>query len=135
VREVARAASRSASSTSPTRHHRGLAHTQLLPGDGWSAAAQDHLAFTFSPERGILAIPYSRYDGEYRSSLVVVGVDAASGFTPRGEIDHARFAFDGCPNEPEPKPSPEPVPGAEDLACPILPEMRRGYSSRTTCTR
>lgn len=88
-----------------------LAHMETLPGTGWSIAATNHLAFTFDPSRGLLALPYSRYDGTYRSSLVLLGVDAETGFDPRGEVAHDHLA-DGCP-----------LPG---LDCGFLVEMQRG---------
>lgn len=92
-----------------------LSHVELLPGDGWSPAESDHLVFTFDARRGLLALPYNRYDREYRSSLVLVGVDEASGFTDRGEIDHDGLGVVPCPVRPE-----------EPGECNSFAEMRRG---------
>lgn len=93
-----------------------LAHLQLLPGDGWSPAETDHLAFTLDERLGLLALPYNRYDtAVYRSSLVVYAVDAASGFTARGEVDHLGVAGEPCALPPE---LPE--------VCGPFVEMRRG---------
>jgi len=44
----------------------------------------------------LLALPYSRYDPNYRSSLFLIAVDATSGFTVRGEIDHDTIVTDIC---------------------------------------
>jgi uncharacterized secreted protein with C-terminal beta-propeller domain len=74
-----------------------LEHVQLLPGEGWSPAESDHLAFTFDARLGLLALPYNRYDGSYRSSLVLLDVDAATGFSVRGEIDHGGTGAEPCP--------------------------------------
>jgi uncharacterized secreted protein with C-terminal beta-propeller domain len=91
-----------------------LSHVQLLPGEGWSPAESDHLAFTFDTRLGLLALPYSRYDGPYRSSLVLVGVDATTGFSLRGEIDHDGIGPGACPGPELPEP------------CFSSAEMRRG---------
>jgi hypothetical protein len=92
-----------------------LSHVELLPGEGWSPAESDHLAFTFDTRTGLLALPYTRYDAEYRSSLVVIGVDEASGFTPRGEIDHDGLVTLPCPIRPD-----------EPGGCSSFADMRRG---------
>lgn len=74
---------------------RGREYT--LPGNGWSPAESNHLVFTFDPRRELLALPYSRDDVEPRSSLVLIAVDADTGFSVRGEIDHQSLASGACP--------------------------------------
>ena len=49
------------------------------------------------------------------SSLVLVGIDAASGFTPRGEIDHEALGTVPCPVRP-----------GEVGECNSFADMRRG---------
>ncbi|HZR84165.1 MAG TPA: beta-propeller domain-containing protein [Candidatus Binatia bacterium] len=111
-----------------------LVDAQLLPGDGWSPAESSHLAFTFDSALGIVALPYSRYDGVFRSSLVLVAADAG-GLTPLGEVDHGRFAVDACGPGPQPVPvpgtEPESAPGVTaaadvDPSCLVPPNMVRG---------
>jgi uncharacterized secreted protein with C-terminal beta-propeller domain len=93
-----------------------LSHVEILPGEGWSPAESDHLAFTFDTRLGLLALPYTRYDGPYRSSLVLIGVDAATGFSVRGEIDHEGIGGEPCPVPPPDVAEP----------CRFFAEMRRG---------
>ncbi len=71
-----------------------------LPGSGWSPAEANHLVFTFDARLGLLAVPYTRFEDEFRSSLVLVAVDPGAGFTLRGEIDHESLGGDACPGEP-----------------------------------
>jgi hypothetical protein len=63
-----------------------------------SEALTNHLAFTYFPERRLLAVPMEiceggDHDGNYGdrltfSGLLVFGVDRSSGFTLRGGVDH-----------------------------------------------
>lgn len=68
----------------------------LLVGtaNGWSEALSEHRAFTYFPERKLLAIPFSDWrpqagwDG-FVSELRVFGVDVDSGLVPRGALSMA----------------------------------------------
>jgi len=70
------------------------AFTQLVgTAYGGSEAAYDHRAFNYFPERKLLAIPFSDYQvsspdpwGLFTSDVRIFGVDAATGFTPRGAL-------------------------------------------------
>jgi uncharacterized secreted protein with C-terminal beta-propeller domain len=86
-----------------------LTHQELLNGAGWTPAATDHLAFTFDASRGVLALPFSRFDGSYLVSLLLYAVDATTGFDLRAEIDHGHLAPELCQH-----------------GCAHLVEMRRG---------
>jgi hypothetical protein len=64
-----------------------------------SAAATDHLAFNYVPDRGLLALPMTicegggdgRFGGEMTfSGLLVYDVDVDKGFTRLGGIEHGR---------------------------------------------
>jgi hypothetical protein len=61
-----------------------------------------------------LAIPYTRYDQTYRSSLVVMHVDAAAGFSSLGEVVHDDLV-EGAPCDV-----------VADEGCSFSPDMRRG---------
>jgi uncharacterized secreted protein with C-terminal beta-propeller domain len=60
---------------------------------GWSEAQSEHKAFNYFPARKLLAIPFHDYlvnQTDYWTSFVsdlrVFGVDAATGFTPKGAL-------------------------------------------------
>lgn len=90
-----------------------LAHLYRFGEQGWSAANHDHRAFIFDPARGLLTFPYVAYEGPYRSVLELFSVDAASGFTPLGEVDHTDLTESRC--------------GLPDQwQCPYSAEIRRG---------
>ena len=62
---------------------------------GYSDAENDHKAFTYFADQGMLAFPYYGYtpnsaspDGGMHSSLELFKVDTASGFSKLGSIDH-----------------------------------------------
>lgn len=62
---------------------------------GYSDAENDHKAFTYFADQGMLAFPYYGYtpnsaspDGGMHSSLELFKVDLASGFSKLGSIDH-----------------------------------------------
>jgi hypothetical protein len=62
---------------------------------GYSDAENDHKAFTYFADQGMLAFPYYGYtpnagspDGGMHSSLELFKVDAATGFSKLGSIDH-----------------------------------------------
>lgn len=60
----------------------------------WSAAQNDHHAFTYDPVTGTLAIPLSEYnnDGTYFNGMVVYDVDKKDGFSLLGKLDHGALA-------------------------------------------
>ena len=63
-----------------------------------SEAATDHLAFTYFPEKNLLAVPVDVCEGGNQnggygdrmtfSGLMVFGVDTSTGFTLKGGVDH-----------------------------------------------
>jgi hypothetical protein len=62
---------------------------------GYSDAENDHKAFTYFADQGMLAFPYYGYtpnssapDGGMHSSLELFKVDAVAGFSKLGSIDH-----------------------------------------------
>jgi hypothetical protein len=69
--------------------------TQLVgTAYGWSEAQYEHKAFTFLPERGLLAIPFSDWVpqgsdpwGGLISQVRVFSIDTTTGITPRGAVD------------------------------------------------
>ena len=63
-----------------------LAHVERLPV-GSTPAQSNHLAFIFDARLGLLALPFTRFEETPRAAMLVIGVDAAAGFDPRGEID------------------------------------------------
>jgi hypothetical protein len=104
----------------PTR----LAQTALPAG--WSAAEDDHHAFLWWPDAGLLALPLQVYDGTTTfDGLIGFGVDpAGASIAERGRIEHPAITQPGVPGdvgggvtpgfpgEPVPVPEPEirPVP-------------------------
>jgi hypothetical protein len=62
---------------------------------GYSDAENDHKAFTYFADQGMLAFPYYGYDPSQtdgmHSSLELFKVDAAAGFTKLGSIDHTKL--------------------------------------------
>ncbi len=62
---------------------------------GGSDAEYDHKAFTWFPEKGLLAFPYYSYGngvtGGYHSSLEVFRVDINAGFSKLGSIDSTQL--------------------------------------------
>ncbi len=56
---------------------------------GQSEASWDHKAFTYFPEKKLLAFPYVAYgSGGMRSSLEVFDIDVTAGISRRGSVDH-----------------------------------------------
>lgn len=65
---------------------------------GYSDAENDHKAFTYFADQGMLAFPYYGYapsstapDGGMHSSLELFKVDTATGFSKLGSIDHTKL--------------------------------------------
>ena len=59
-----------------------------------SRAATNHLAFTFDPRRGLLALPSIATRAlPSRATLELFAVDPTTGFAPRGTIEHGGPAF------------------------------------------
>jgi hypothetical protein len=57
-----------------------------------SAAEYDHKAFTYFASRGLLAIPFSDYNGtgsRFTSTLAVLRATPSAGIVPLGSIEHA----------------------------------------------
>jgi beta propeller domain-containing protein len=92
-----------------------LAHKEVIGTRGSSSEAlTNHLAFTYFAQRGLLALPMSICegggDGQYGQftfgGVLVYGVSAEGGFTPRGRVDFGRpseeelseFGPDACSN-------------------------------------
>jgi hypothetical protein len=73
-----------------------LLHKRVLDDDwGSTEASYNHKAFTFFD--GKLALPYTGYSdqtGEVRSTLEIFAIDAATGISPVGSIDHSAFYAD-----------------------------------------
>ncbi|MBX7113849.1 MAG: beta-propeller domain-containing protein [Myxococcaceae bacterium] len=71
-------------------------HVQLVgTAYGWSEAQYEHKAFNYFAAKKLLAIPFSDWDSTqtgndywsyFRSELKVYGVDALTGFTPKGVL-------------------------------------------------
>ena len=65
--------------------------------NAWSEALYDHHAFTWYPEKQLLAVPVSTWSESangywgYDSELTLFRVDVESGVTPVGAIDHERL--------------------------------------------
>lgn len=74
----------------PTRVHQTIYDSQQMYG--YSDAEQDHKAFTFFDDKGLLAFPFmgSGPSGT-KSTLEVYKVDVAAGFTKLASIDHTDF--------------------------------------------
>ncbi len=90
-----------------------LTAEHLLPNDGWTRAASDHLAFTFDARLGLLALPFD-HGFQSRATLMLVAVDPEEGFTPRGEIEHGGESIVPC------------LPPFEAEGCPVYRSMLRG---------
>ncbi len=78
-----------------------LKHKHVYAGDQWgySEAAWNHKAFTFYDHLGMLAFPYMAYGSnwnDFRSSLEVFHVDADTGFSKRGSVDHSSLVQGTC---------------------------------------
>jgi len=60
----------------------------------YSAAQNDHHAFTYDPVTGTLALPYYEYknDGTGFQGLIAYHIDSKKGFKSLGRIDHAQLA-------------------------------------------
>lgn len=73
-------------------HPARVAVYDVTDGDRWSdsVAEHDHHAFSYFPERGILAFPVQEYgrDGAYHTRMEVVKIDPAAGFTRLGAMAH-----------------------------------------------
>jgi hypothetical protein len=94
-------------------------------GDGTgSEASYQHKAFTYYAEKKLLAVPLYNYNDPsgFQSGLTVVKVDAATGFTRLGTVDHSALiqeqvcgycdGYGGCYEEP---------------CYSYYPEVRRGH--------
>lgn len=93
-----------------------LVHSYAYTEGGWSAASAEHKAFTFFPERDLLAFPYVNYTtGSSASSLEVFRVTVDDGFEPLGSIEHTPLIAQGCPDFQ-----------AYAYGCGYSPEVRRG---------
>lgn len=74
-------------------------HTVELGAGTDSVANYDHKAFTYFAERGLLAIPITDYQSDYRAGLKVFKVSTETGFKELGFITHDQlFASDKQPN-------------------------------------
>ena len=72
------------------------AHLYRFGEPGSSAASDDHRAFLFDEDRGLLSFPYVSYEGPYRSVLELFAVDAIDGFTRVGAVDHTDLGRNPC---------------------------------------
>lgn len=116
--------------TDPTRAFQ----TELGTGDGawsWSEAEHDHHAFTFQPERGLLAIPvtlvdpaWNDADYEHFSGLVVYHVTATDGFEEVGRVSHTGLVRDVVCS-PEERGDPARAADCDAWLYPWFAEMRR----------
>jgi uncharacterized secreted protein with C-terminal beta-propeller domain len=75
------------------RHH----ETFALKGNGYSysAAQNDHKAFTYDPITGTLALPFYEYNNQTGTNfqgLIAYRVDAKRGFKSLGRINHSSLA-------------------------------------------
>ncbi|MFW6053305.1 MAG: beta-propeller domain-containing protein [Persicimonas sp.] len=78
-------------------------HQEVLSTGGWSSwseAMWDHHAFTYHPEREVLAFPINIHEwdennGENFTGLLVYSANAADGFSEIGRVDHGDFTSDG----------------------------------------
>lgn len=81
-----------------------LSHKKSFQGYGYSEANHEHKAFTFWAEKGLLGFPYVGYGDDYgssfKSTLEVFKVDATSGFTQLGSIDHTALTSELCEASP-----------------------------------
>ncbi len=91
-----------------------LDHLELLPGEGWTPAETDHLAFTYDSRLGLLALPFNRWHPNWAASLLVYDVDPDAGFRQVAEI-----------LDPGPVDGPECITSAV-VVCGAQAEMRRG---------
>lgn len=65
-------------------------HQTVVEAQGWSEAMDNHLAFTYHPERQMLAIPLSTYGSDYHfSGSVIFKVSQENGFEEVGRVDHS----------------------------------------------
>jgi len=81
----------------PTRVHQENISTEQW--SSWSEAMWNHHAFTYHPEREVLAFPinirdWSRNGGENFSGLLVYEANAEDGFTELGRVSHGDLAGD-----------------------------------------
>lgn len=76
-----------------------LKHKYVFPTSaawGYSEAEHEHKAFTYFPEKKLLAFPYYSYDyrsgtGAMSSSAELFRIDLAAGITHVGSVDHTAF--------------------------------------------
>ncbi|MGB5694685.1 MAG: beta-propeller domain-containing protein [Polyangiales bacterium] len=78
-----------------------LAHKALV-GAGFSEANQNHKAFNFYADKGLLAFPFVSYEGNFSSTLELWDVSAEAGFNRRGAVDHSDLVLDDCGGVPYP---------------------------------
>jgi hypothetical protein len=66
-----------------------LSDEYVLQPNGWSPAETDHLAFTFEPRLGLLALPLNQSEISFtRGTLQLFDVSADTGIHLRGVVDH-----------------------------------------------
>ncbi len=68
-----------------------LAHKHVFDKEGYSEANDNHKAFNFYADKGLLAFPFYGWErsGGYTSTLEVFRVGAETGFAHVGSVDHA----------------------------------------------
>ena len=73
----------------------------VFPTGGNSLASQEHKAFNYYADKGLLAFPYVNYDwNSMRSTLEVFRVSVDDGFDHLGSIDHLAL-FENCQKYPD----------------------------------
>ncbi len=77
-----------------------LTFDYALGENAYSEANNNHKAFTFVPDKGLLMFPLVSYSPTYVSALEVFHVDAESGFERIGAIDHTALINHGCAYDP-----------------------------------
>ncbi len=99
--------------TTPTAPQQSAKY--VFSGDGWSAANEDHKAFTYFADKGLLAFPYVDYSSSFSSTLQVFGVTPDTGINYLGAVDQTRLFPTTCLD-----------PTGGYWNCDYLPEVRRG---------
>ena len=75
-----------------------LAHKELV-GSGFSAANHNHKAFNFyadGDDDGLLAFPFVSYESAVSSTLELWSVDAETGMSRLGAVDHSSLITNDC---------------------------------------
>jgi uncharacterized secreted protein with C-terminal beta-propeller domain len=97
---------------------------KVLVGEGFSEASDNHKAFNFYADKGLLAFPFVSYAGGFSSTLELWEVSAETGFSRRGSVDHSTLVMNGCDWIP-----PVDGPFVEEVfyyECQYLPQVTRG---------